>query len=551
MTRQPSIFISHKHSDRKIATELREFIQRTSLGEVSVFQSSDPLAEGPRLGQPLNQELKEALWKTGVVLLVYTTEDQDWSYCMWECGVATNPASPQTRIIVLQCGADTPKVFQSEVRVDVRDSDAIYAFVQKYLTSPDFFPGADEAVAPKFSADGPPVKEAAKDLHSRLMKVIPKREVAEWSPQPFIRLELKTEDIAQSGSTGADLAQFRNSVIVREMDPHASHIFGISKCEHNTTFEVLVKHWLERKNEKSPAWVEDLQAQLVRAVHGETPDPRWTQLPEADGPERYTPVLTRVRQVSTPEAMQFDISLIPFEAAKVLTGIGDPYLDEYRLAMCKIESLAQSLVPYFTPIAARFFNDWSEYVRKILSDGDIMRGPERLEITRKLVLATKKHMLIERVVANPQTKKHSRDWLAFYEEIGGRADIEKTWMLCVDEHEATVNASEIEAAWKFFNDRKFATLFCAPSDVELAIGEAVPNHDVIEVFGDFEYVKLLSLPGGSYTADPSKNVLVTTFRTTEPEDRRLLQSMIGCSTPINEDWLRGLLKEDTISAVQH
>jgi hypothetical protein len=53
-----------------------------------------------------------------VVLLVYTTEDQDWSYCMWECGVAMKPDAPQTRIVVLQCAAETPNVFEDRVRVD-------------------------------------------------------------------------------------------------------------------------------------------------------------------------------------------------------------------------------------------------------------------------------------------------------------------------------------------------------------------------------------------------------------------------------------------------
>jgi len=26
-----------------------------------------------------------------VVMLIFTTESEDWSYCMWECGVATDP----------------------------------------------------------------------------------------------------------------------------------------------------------------------------------------------------------------------------------------------------------------------------------------------------------------------------------------------------------------------------------------------------------------------------------------------------------------------------
>ena len=538
MSRQASIFISHKHADRQIATELRKFLDRWSHKEIPVFQSSDPLAQGPRLGHALTEELKQALWDTGVVLLVYTTEDQDWSYCMWECGVATKPGTPQTRIIVLQCAAETPRVFEDQVRVDVRDLGDVLKFVKDFLTDSRFFPGASTAIAPKMSPDGPEVREAAADLHKRLSVVIPKREVAEWPAQPLVRLELKTEKIDKATSAAATQADFEKSVLIREMDPRALYIFGMANVDAGTSFGALVKHWAEGKTDASLAWVEDLRAQIVHAAHGMSPTPRWTQVEEADGPEHYTPVLTRWRQVPALNALQFDVSFVPFEAAKVLSVIGDPYQQVYRNAMRKVESLAPSLVPYLTPIATRCFNEWSEYVRKVVGDGAEMRGPERLEITRLLVRATKKHMLVERVIINPQAMQHSRDWLSLYDELGEHADVDKTWMLCVEESAVRSNASEVEAAWRFFKDRQFRTLYCSPRDVERAIGEAINGHEVIEDFG--EYVKLLSLPGGSYTAGARANVLVTTFRETSPEDRRLLRSMIDCSVPITEDWLRSL-----------
>lgn len=537
MSHQPSIFISHKHADRQIATELRKFLDRWSHKEIPVFQSSAPLAKGPRLGHALTAELKQALWDTGVVFLIYTTEDQDWSYCMWECGVATKPEAPQARIVVLQCAAETPRVFDDQVRVDVRDPDDVLKLVKDYLTDPGFFPGASAAIAPKLSPDGPEVREAAADLHKNLSAVIPKREVAEWPAQPFVRLELKTDKIDKATSAAATQADFEKSVLIREMDPRAWHIFGIANVDAGKSFGAIVKHWAEGKADASSAWVEDVRAQIVHAAHGKIPTPRWTQLVAVDGQEHYTPVLTRWRQVPTLDALQFDVSLVPFEAAKVLSGIEDPYQLEYRNAMRKVESFAPSLVPYLTPIAARKFNEWAEYIRKIVGDGAEMRGPERLEITRLLVRATKKLMKVERVVGNPK-ELHSRDWLSFYDELGEDADVDKSWMLCVEECEARSHASKIEASWKFYKDRQFRTLYCSPRDVERAIGEALHGHEVIEDFG--EYVKLLSLPGGSYTAGAKANVLVTTLRVTSPEDRRLLRSMIDCSTPMSEDWLRGL-----------
>lgn len=541
MSHQPCIFISHKHADQKVATTIRKFLVQSSLSAIDVFQSSDPLASGPRLGNTLSEELKQALWDSGVVLLIYTTEDQDWSYCMWECGVATKRETPQTRIIVLQCAAETPKVFKDQVHVNVREKGDVLKFVKSYLTDVDFFPGGDKALAPKLSPDGPQIKDAADELYKKLMDVIPKLEVSEWHAQPFIQLGLKAEKISKMKNNDINLEEFEKSVLVGGMDSRALQIFGAGNLNGCKSFGTLVKRLAEGKTDESRAWVKDLQKQIVRAANNEIPVPCWSQLEEADGTGRYMPVLTQVRQVPTHDVLQFDVNFVPFEEDKVLSGIRDPYIKEYQNAMKKVEEFAPSLVTYFTPIATRCFSDWSEYVRKAVSDGVEMRGPERLEITRLMVHATKKHMLVERVVGNPQ-EIHSRDWRSFYDKLGEDTEIDKAWMLCVEEGEIRSKASDVEAAWRFFKDRNFKTLYCSPRDVECAIGleigEAVQGREVIEDFG--EYVKLISLPEGSYTAGTKANSLVTTFRQANIEDRRLLQSMVDCSTAMTEDWIHSL-----------
>ena len=51
---------------------------------------------GPRAGFSLNQELKNALWQARSFILLYTHSTLDWSYCMFEYGVANNPQTPDT-----------------------------------------------------------------------------------------------------------------------------------------------------------------------------------------------------------------------------------------------------------------------------------------------------------------------------------------------------------------------------------------------------------------------------------------------------------------------
>src|SRR5262245_54449735 len=97
---RPLLFISHKHADAAIAQVVASFIEDRSNGTVSVYLSSSPDFAGPKFGKNLNAQLRETLWQTRALILVYTSQDADWSYCMWECGVATHPQSPDTSIIV-------------------------------------------------------------------------------------------------------------------------------------------------------------------------------------------------------------------------------------------------------------------------------------------------------------------------------------------------------------------------------------------------------------------------------------------------------------------
>jgi hypothetical protein len=75
----PLLFISHKHSDTKIAQVLGNFIRSSSNGDVEVHLSSNPDFKGPKFSKEnLNSQLRNTLWTTDVLILLYTTADQDW-----------------------------------------------------------------------------------------------------------------------------------------------------------------------------------------------------------------------------------------------------------------------------------------------------------------------------------------------------------------------------------------------------------------------------------------------------------------------------------------
>jgi hypothetical protein len=316
MTRSPLVFISHKHSDALIADEVRKWIFKWTLRKVEVYQSSSPDARGPDIARSLTAELNRALWTAGSVILIYTTEEQDWSWCMFECGVATIPESPDTRIVVFQCSDDPPRVFQDKVRVDVRSIKDVTKFATQFLTDPKFFPGLGAAVAPALRPEHTEVQEAALELFNELTKVLPSTPVAEWAAQPLLRLQL-TEDVVHEVATGAldageEHAAFDHAQIIG-LYQQASQIFGVADLPPGANFGWLVGRWKSAYPDVPLHWAIDLRRQVREASTGGIPGLRWAYLRELGGNDRYAPVLSRVRRVPALKSVQFDIHLLPYD----------------------------------------------------------------------------------------------------------------------------------------------------------------------------------------------------------------------------------------------
>ena len=85
---KPRIFISHRFDDKPIADVIRRNLARWGFDDI--YQAGAP-GSGPRVGDSLTDELREVLEDVDLVILVYTFTDEDWSWCMWECGLATHP----------------------------------------------------------------------------------------------------------------------------------------------------------------------------------------------------------------------------------------------------------------------------------------------------------------------------------------------------------------------------------------------------------------------------------------------------------------------------
>jgi hypothetical protein len=315
---KPLLFISHRHADREIADAIRQFVTERSGGRIAVFQSSSAEADDrPQVGRELQKELKHHLWEATVVVLVYTSSEEDWSYCMWECGVATLEA-PETRIIVLQCGSQPPQVYSDAVRVKAQDLTSVQNFVSEFLTSEGFFPDYGEAIAPGFAPSGSEVEQAAQQLFQSLQKLVVEDADGEnWTTVPFMRLQLTFAEVDHIKGMEAEeaTAEVLRSARVAEIDDQARRLFGLGRVEQMEPLTHLVEAWQERRSDAKPDWIADLATQVKDGSRWRYPQFRWQLMSSANPTDRaqYAPALSRVRSIPRQRIHQFDVYFSKFD----------------------------------------------------------------------------------------------------------------------------------------------------------------------------------------------------------------------------------------------
>lgn len=325
----PVLFISHRHDDRAVADTLRRFIQARTGGRVTVFQSSSADAEGPRQGHNVTQELRRALWDTSVVVLIYTTRDQDWSYCMWECGVAQSPHSSNTRTIVFQCAEQFPMVFADQLRVGLRDRQAIETFVSDLLTDESYFPELGRAIT-EFAAGTDPVREAAQELYDRLQEVLPKQGSSdeEWPPYPQLTLELSDEQVERirtADGTPEERLGVARAVVVDEAsvvggDGQVGRIFSARGFPRTPSMpglpmRELVAGWQASTPTPTSRWIDDMCRQIMATTRNQYPTLRWELMRGADTMDGtfYGPVVRYIKKISARRCEQIDVVFCKFE----------------------------------------------------------------------------------------------------------------------------------------------------------------------------------------------------------------------------------------------
>ena len=233
---------------------------------------------------------------------------------MWECGVANDSQSPETTLIVFQCGSDVPAPFKDVLRVNPRSLDDLKRFMEQFLRGPDFFPKLGGAVAPDLKDAY--VENAAKALHEKITGVLPPPDDGlskEWPTWPYLRIELPRSDVdrLEQASEAERVALsheiVRDHGIVAESDARTAQLFGLAGFPNRMKLDALLKSWKVKNPSAEATWFESCCEQIMMGAGRGFPVIRWTTIREVGGESDYTPVLSRIKPMPYDGSVQFDI----------------------------------------------------------------------------------------------------------------------------------------------------------------------------------------------------------------------------------------------------
>lgn len=369
-SRKPLLFVSHKHSDHAIADVIASFVRNISGGGVDVYQSSNPQFEGPRIGKELSQELEDALWRAGIVLMIYTSQDQDWSWCMWECGVALEPSSPDTKVVVLQCLRDEPKVFKGSVHMLAWDEDSVINFAKRFKDD-DFFPNLGRSVT---GLNEKELEEAGRNLHKALRNAVPQKQRENWNAWPYMRIKLSRtafenlSTLEQSKRLEEAKKILLTEAVIVDTDSGLPQLFRLSQLPNDMFLGDLVKIWIEHYPKRSTAWLDVIVQQVVNGTFRQTPDiTEWCRLRHVKSDDESIAGVGRIKGDAC--SLQFDIHFFGVASVPVVSSQMNTLQRMYYVDLAQ-ESATQSikLAEILSDLEVRKWN------RLPILDGMIAKG---------------------------------------------------------------------------------------------------------------------------------------------------------------------------------
>lgn len=272
INRSPTLFISHRHQDRVLADIFRTAFEEWSNENVIVFQSSNVRA-GIGVGEGLSDTIRKAAADASVLLLIYTVTDDDWTWCMYECGLAQDPKTLDTRIIVFHT-TETPPSPLSHLLTLPMNLESIATLVTQFHLKTNFFIDMGEAIAP--DVEQKLIDQRTMQLYKELSKKIT-TDVIETTiryDQISVSLDMrhvnsikaKYEETNFKKTLGfaMDILREKSVIYSYSGDPHTH--FEMDELPLDIELYQLVKNWRKETDYPELKWDEEIFTEMTKAI---------------------------------------------------------------------------------------------------------------------------------------------------------------------------------------------------------------------------------------------------------------------------------------------
>lgn len=143
-----NVFISHKNEDRDTALFLHRKLELYGAGKVSCFVS-----ENIPYGQDWFEEIRKALARTDVLVLIFTMTDASWDWPLYEVGLATDlEAEDRCRVVCLHAPNSKPPEPIKYAQAVRGDAEGLEDFLIEFFCGTDIT-GGESAINPGLAQD--------------------------------------------------------------------------------------------------------------------------------------------------------------------------------------------------------------------------------------------------------------------------------------------------------------------------------------------------------------------------------------------------------------
>lgn len=307
---QPLVFISHRHHDREIAAKVADWLKVATNGNVHIFLSSDGL-QGAQVARSITDQIREKVAEASVMFTIYTDEDADWAWVMFEMGIAMDPKTPVTKVVVLQCGDEAPAILPDFKRVQVSVEDDRVGLARD-LYQVGFFPTHPTLKLGGAQADDSVVRAQASKLWESLRDLVPPTDAPrkQWYPFPWVRIEVPLSAIGARWPVDKDRMEGFRLPIKQEgrivHEDAVTSLFAAQTFRGKNLVDLESVLALHDQHE----WIDSCVDHLAHCLVDSRPTTAMRVVRGLNGGE-YVPLVQRIQHKWFDRAFRFDVMFIP------------------------------------------------------------------------------------------------------------------------------------------------------------------------------------------------------------------------------------------------